>query len=276
MIRREADDAFLLIAQHDHAELAGTLGRHVGGMRFLPPEPFDSTIAAIALHDCGWPLHDEQPTLNDRNLPLHVFETPPHIGVEVWQASVDRTAGQDTYAALLVSLHVLSLSGLAMQIYGTAEVTAESQHRKFLLNRFQHNEVERQEQLRQQLGLRTDLPLRQGLAERGADPREDQLIHNFRTLQAMDQLSLSLCCSERPFRTIELSPHPGGGAVSVELHWAGQEHLLLRPWPFDVAQIDLAVPYRRVPAQRYQSEALFHEAYRAARVGVLPLLVAAG
>jgi hypothetical protein len=46
----------------------------------------------IELHDCGWPLHDERPTLNEAGLPLDVFESPRAIALEVWQASAERAA----------------------------------------------------------------------------------------------------------------------------------------------------------------------------------------
>ena len=50
------------------------------GAVICPPVPaFYSgaeTIDGIALHDCGWPLHDTAPQLNDAGLPSDVFETP--------------------------------------------------------------------------------------------------------------------------------------------------------------------------------------------------------
>ena len=46
---------------------------------------------------------------------------------------------------------------------------------RFEVNKFQHREVERQEQLRRQLGLRTDLPLTHGLAEPQASAEDDQV-----------------------------------------------------------------------------------------------------
>ena len=37
----------------------------------------ENTITGISLHDCGWPIHDERPTLNPDRIPLDVFESPP-------------------------------------------------------------------------------------------------------------------------------------------------------------------------------------------------------
>ena len=103
MIRRADGADFLLIAQHDHALLAGTLAEQFGNEYFATPEPRDSVLIAVSQHDCGWPLHDDQPTLNKSDHPLDVFETPQNIALEVWTASVDRAAAKDPYAGLLVA-----------------------------------------------------------------------------------------------------------------------------------------------------------------------------
>ena len=58
MIRHHLGDDFVLITQHDHAQLSGRLARHVGNSLFSAPTPFQETVDGIALHDCGWPLHD--------------------------------------------------------------------------------------------------------------------------------------------------------------------------------------------------------------------------
>ena len=109
MIRRRVGNEFWLIAQHDHALLSGELAQHVGNKSF--DAPTESAIKGIALHDCGWPVHDDQPTLNAKRQPIDVFESTPEIALKVWQAGSDRAAeAGDDYAALLVSLHVLSLS----------------------------------------------------------------------------------------------------------------------------------------------------------------------
>src|SRR5690242_6538042 len=115
MIRRRDGNDFLLIAQHDHALISGQLAESFGNDRFPPPQPRAQTLIGIAQHDCGWPLHDDAPTLNGEHLPLDVFESPRPIAFRVWTASVEGATKQDPYAGLLVSLHVLSLSVLATE-----------------------------------------------------------------------------------------------------------------------------------------------------------------
>jgi Protein of unknown function (DUF3891) len=276
MIRREVGNEFFLITQHDHALLAGQLAQQYGNERFDPPSPREATITGVAMHDSGWPLHDDLPTLNAKHLPLDVFESPRAIALKVWTASAERAAAVDPYAGLLVSLHSLALS-----IYATSQVSSKNDSfdvsqlaERFEVNKFQHREVERQENLRKMLGLRTDIPLTHGLAEPRASADEDRLTHNFRILQAMDLISLCACCSTMPaFKTQDILPRAGGTPIHLKLHRHGEDSVILKPWPFDVARIDLAIPFRRIPAQSYPTEEEFRRMYASATVDTLPVTV---
>src|SRR3954468_24598873 len=114
MIRRNAGNDFLLITQHDHALFSGEMARRFGNSAFAAPSPFEETVAGIAHHDCGWPMHDDRPTLNKEGLPLHVFEVSGKVAGAVWSTSVTRALGLGEWQGLLVSLHVLNLSAFAM------------------------------------------------------------------------------------------------------------------------------------------------------------------
>jgi hypothetical protein len=158
MIRRDAGDDYLLITQTDHAAVAGELAAHFGNGKFARPVPREPLLTAVAMHDQGWPLHDDEPTLNKRGLPLDVFEVPRPIALMVWAASSERAAEADPYAGLLVSLHSLSLS-----IHATPpppskleKFDVQRMHEQFAVNKFQHREIERQEQIRLGLGFTGD------------------------------------------------------------------------------------------------------------------------
>ncbi|MGH7215374.1 MAG: DUF3891 family protein, partial [Tepidisphaeraceae bacterium] len=102
MIRRRVGDEFFLITQHDHALLAGALAGHFGNDVFGAPEPRAGVVRATALHDCGWPLHDDRPTIHPKTRePLDVFEVSRPIALRVWSASADRAEAADAYAGLL-------------------------------------------------------------------------------------------------------------------------------------------------------------------------------
>ncbi|HYE18393.1 MAG TPA: DUF3891 family protein, partial [Tepidisphaeraceae bacterium] len=220
MIRRPAGpDAVHLITQHDHALLAGELAKRFGGNGFAPPSPSNDTILGVTLHDAGWCLHDDAPTLNPGGVPLHVFEVPVPIAVRVWSASVDQAIVAGDYPGLLVSLHVLNLSALLMShafVFKSgdrqpaAATAGLSRADQFEMNKFQHRQVEIQETLRDRLGFANDAPRQLGLAPPGTSPLDDQLRSNFRVLTLMDRLSLSLCCGKNLFPTIDdVHPTPG-------------------------------------------------------------------
>jgi hypothetical protein len=275
MIRREMGSEFGLIRQDDHAALSGQLARHFGNVKFARPVPFESVITAVHAHDGGWPLHDDLPTLNNKQQPLDVFETPLSIALKVWTASAERALALDPYAGLLVSLHVLSLSGQA----GTSlqKMDAFNLAQRFELNKFQHREVERQEALRRQLGLRTDLPLNLGLPGRHASERDDVLLFNFRLLQAMDLLSLSLCCTTLPAsKSHDLFLSPGGKPVHLSITRPSPFALIVDPWPFDIAALDMEIPVRKIPAREYHDDPDLQKALAWAPVDQLALVLSSG
>ena len=260
MIRRQAGDDFLLITQTDHAQLAGELAVRFGNNRFTSPPPHSPVLLAIQQHDAGWPLHDDEPTLNDRQLPADVFETPKSIALNVWAASADRAEALDAYAGLLVSLHSLSLS-----IHAAPEPVTKTLAKggafdvrmmqdQFALNKFQHREVERQEQLRGKLGLSMEVPLKHGLAEPKSTPADDQLRFDFRLLQALDLISLCACCSKLPqTESQEVLPLVGQDPIRFKLAKNLAGAVRVSPWPFDDKRFEMQVPCRRVPGWRMET-----------------------
>ncbi len=251
-------DSFFLFAQDDHARLSGELARHHGNRLFAKPDPLEETILAVARHDCGWPLHDDRPTLNKDGLPLDVFETPLDVAIGVWQAGVEKVADEAAYTQLLVSLHVLGLSGFA----------AARQHdrrEQFELNKFQHRQIEKQVELRRKLGMPLDVPLRLGLAVRSDLAQEERLRRNHNIVQTMDRISLGLCCTELMFEKIEsIVPRPGAAAVTLRFIRTDDFSLRVEPWPFDQERIELEIAHRAVAAGKYEDVEEFRAAYASA------------
>ncbi|HSI33573.1 MAG: DUF3891 family protein [Phycisphaerae bacterium] len=283
MIRRPAGpDAFHLITQHDHALLAGELARRFGATGFAPPLPLAETVTGVSLHDAGWRLHDDDPTLNPAGLPLHVFEVPVPIAVRVWSASVDQAIAAGDYPGLLVSLHVLNLSALLMShafVFkpgDRAQSPALSRPDQFEMNKFQHRQVEIQEALRDRLGFANDAPRQLGLAPAGTSPLDDQLRSNFRILTLMDRLSLSLCCGKNLFPTIDdVPPAPGQPPRPLTLSMPDDRTLTIAPWPFADPEIRLPIRAKRLPATPYADVDQLRAAYRAAPEETIELVTRA-
>lgn len=277
MIRRHVGDEFWMITQNDHAIISGELARHFGGNGFAAPDP--RTVRATALHDCGWPLHDDNPTLNRNRLPLDVFETPRQIGLMVWTASAERAAREDPYAGLLVSLHSLALSVMATTPTQFVHEKFDLRHAgaRFEINKFQQAQIELQEQLRARLGLRTDEPRRFGLAERSSDPRERQLIFDFRLLQAMDKLSLAVCCTKPPAETINPLPvGPGRADQPLRVRRSSATQISVTPWAFTSDRLSIQIPFRRLPGEPFTDEQTFRAALAGAAIQRIEISVAPG
>ncbi len=279
MIRRrveldQGNGEFRLIAQDDHARLAGEMAARFGNARFAPPVRGDRTLLGVSMHDAGWPLHDDRPQLNDEGFPSDVFETPIERGVTVWEASAARAEAADPWAGLLVSIHVQRLGGRTDR-----EVARLGNRDRFLLIRFRNDQAQRQMRLRTALDLRVDRPLDHGLAlptdaEAAADPAEQALAYDFRLLQAMDLLSLCACCTNPPAEEIgPLAARPGGRAVRIRVTRPSDTRLLVHPWPFAESVLMLSVPYTAVPARPYRDPADLHAAIDAGRRGSLDVIV---
>jgi hypothetical protein len=252
MIRHPQGSDLLLFTQHEHALLSSRLAERIDGG--VIAKPLTRTIDGISLHDCGWPIHDDDPTLNPQGHPLHVFETPVWLATRVWSASARQAASKDSYAGLLVSLHVLHLSTLFAQSHDPRDV--------FEINKFQHQQVELQEQLRSAVGLRIDQPLSHGLARPGTSPQEDALLFDYHLLRAMDQLSLALLCAEDLFPSLDgIDSRPGGSAISIRLQKLAPFHLRLDPWPFDAPRLTFSVPFRRITPHSFREIEEFRRTY---------------
>lgn len=268
MIRHRRHGNFVLITQHDHAQLSGRFAERVGNGDFVRPEPFRETVDGVALHDCGWPLHDDKaPTLNSDGLPLHVLESPMPVATRVWSESARLAAERHPYTGLLVSLHVLALSSIAQSRDPTPHERYQNAADLFELNKFQHKQVELQQHLRRLLGMRTDRPLKLGLAPPGTDEQEDTLRYGYHLLKAMDQISLDVCSSEDLFETVEeVYPRRGAAPLTLRFGHPAPFELTVDPWPFDASPLVFEVPCRRLPAQRYENVEHFRTDYARAPV----------
>jgi hypothetical protein len=250
MIRRRARDEFFLFTQNDHAILAAKFAEHVENERFEELSP--RLIQAIRLHDAGWPLHDDHPTLNADGFPIDVFESTPEIALQVWPASAQKAEEVDPYAGLLVSQHVFFLAGFATS--GTFSQRWDLNNKpalKFAVAKFQQREVERWEATRSRLGI---------------DPNEDPFQNDLRILQAMDLISLGACCTEPPVaKTFDLRPSVGVPPIGLQIKRVNESDVTVDPWPFDSARLEFEIPFKRVPATAFPSAMAFQETYYGAK-----------
>jgi hypothetical protein len=258
MIVREDDGWWLLIRQVDHSALAGDLARHWGNATFERPEPQASVVIAATMHDEGWREQDELPRYDaTRAGPLHWRDIPVQEHVAFYAVGIERTVARDPYAGLLASMHG---AGIYTQRYGTFPVamTTITPEARPWIETF----------IRDQEALQAELKRRLWSPQERRSRFERRLWTNYEWLQIYDRLSLFLCLHDlRAAAEDRLGPTPlGMDAPTVDLTVAalGDGVVVVEPWPFDVPEVTVALPVRRIPHRPYAHLADLQGAVRAA------------
>jgi len=231
--QQQSASAWWLIAQPDHAALAGELAAHFAEPDFPARDP--DVVQAIALHDAGWAKYDgggeaggaskgapPQWQRDSSGRPLSFLQAPVNIFVEAWTDSIHRAQEKaGAIGGLMVSGH---FRRLAEYRRNSVEDTPED---SALLHRFLVNETQQDEaRFRRQSRSRSEV-------ERLVD-----------LLQLCDLLSLYLCSGSRA--SIEF---PQKIASRPMILRRKGELCRLNPSPFR-EELSLGVPARRHPASR--------------------------
>jgi hypothetical protein len=217
VIVRERPDSFLLFEQHEHALIAGEFA-----LRWRErPNPFESTVYAIANHDLAWRELDREVLWNEeKGRPYSFVDYPLDLKLPAQGKGIDLVEEYDPYAGCLCSMH----------------------YARFLLDSERPEEVEFREG---EMG-------RQGrLEERMSEKELENLERNFRFLRLCDGLSLFLCLNE-PGGEDSPPSYPGGfefEGTRFGPAWEDGQTLRLDPNPFSEA-FGLEIPYQTIGRDR--------------------------
>jgi len=228
--QKQAAEEWLLIAQPDHAALAGDLAAHLDTP--LVSKLDAEVLHGISLHDAGWQLFDggergtgrdlevslRDPQVNKAGKPLSFLELTPRKFLVAWTESIERAAKTSPIAGILVSEHFRRITEMRL---GTTVDTADN---LCLFQDFLLCEAERQKHLRKH--------------DRRCAAEIAILVD---VLQFCDLLSLYLCCGSR--EKVEFPQKLSGEALCVG--WEGD---LLRSEPrLFGSGVSLGVTARRYP-----------------------------
>ena len=227
--QKEPAEAWWLIAQPDHAALAGDLAASISHAAF--PRLDREVLEAIALHDAGWVQFDggtvrSQGTVSQgtaipvekASRPLSFLDMSPSQFLRAWIGSIERAQQSSAIGGILVSYH---FSRIAQSRLQTGDDSAEDSR---ILNTFLCAETERRE-----------------LLSRATQRSAQEVGALVDVLQFCDLLSLYLCCGAQ--ENIEFPQKFNG---SIRLRHEGD---LCRTEPaIFAAGVSLGISARRYPS----------------------------
>ncbi|MDO8189323.1 DUF3891 family protein [Conexibacter sp. JD483] len=244
MLVRDAGDAWQIVMQTDHGDVAGQLVAAWGGEGFRAPARLASAALAATRHDDGWAVWERRPRLDpDTGAPRNFLGVPvaPHLAF--YRAGVEVVCEEDRYAGLLVSMH---MSGLYRQRYGVvpAGPMRLSDEERALADTFCDQEEQRQEALAALL-----------------EVSEEERWHDYALLQVADLVSLFCALGDLEGGTAsgaaEAVPTADGDSVRVALEPLGPWRLGATPYPFAQQPLTLTMVRRLLPKRTWPDDAAF-------------------
>ncbi|HTN21933.1 MAG TPA: DUF3891 family protein [Pelobium sp.] len=135
MILREDSDNYILIAQHDHAYIAGELLSHFK-KEFIAIEHFESFKFAVYQHDRAWVIPDSHPLLNDvTQKPFTFLDFPEKLRFYFYKLGIEQVYQANAYAALLCSLHYCNLASVSFSETATQFIEREKLRQNHLISK---------------------------------------------------------------------------------------------------------------------------------------------
>lgn len=274
MLRHQAANGWWLITHPDHARLAGAFAAHWGNAVFAAPEPRESVLLGIQVHDDGWATRDACPAVTREGKPaafseelVGKYSAFEEIDLADYLAVRERAVAQivsrNAYAALLVSMHTVNL------LTERADRSTIQSDQLPLLDAF----------LRRQQTLQNSLRavVRADGQYTPAQATSDAFTEGFRLLQAVDNLSLLSCVDyPRPASLLHPLRLVDGGAAEVRVTAEGERRFRLKPCPFDAPELRFNLPARFVAGTLFDTPRMLQEAFAGAPVQSLEITLLAG
>lgn len=216
MIVRADEDSYVLINQHDHAQLARDI---VAAMRTEPAllgARRDLVLHATREHDNGWLETDAQPTITEAGRPCDFIEGPAPVKHEIWPRGIARAGNLDPRVGALVAEHALTVYAYRRQ---------ESEWLPFFTS----------------VSALRDALLRDARVDTEMALREFRM--EYRCVRLGDSFSLQFCNGwTDPQDTLGYRAALRGS------------RLFISPDPFDGVAIPLQVPARRIAGRMYRDD----------------------
>ncbi|WP_163527955.1 DUF3891 family protein [Halobacillus ihumii] len=225
MIVQQQGNQFLMMKQHDHAQISGEFALQWKQKYLLRSKLREEADWAIGQHDRAWIPLDESPMWNEeKQQPYTFIDYPLEEKLAAYQKGIEEVAAESRYAGMLCSLHYQSF------------FSKDSEDKHILA--FIDHEERRREQLIE--AMKMEVP-------------KDLYHTHFERLQFCDDLSLYICMQEPGVsKANELSWFKDGFRQSFDVapngimpYWQDKEHVALDPFPFEKS-FHVTIPYRIV------------------------------
>ncbi|MCI0454611.1 MAG: DUF3891 family protein [Candidatus Dadabacteria bacterium] len=234
MIRRDDKRGWILINQHDHAELSGEIMRHWGNDKFTKPVPYDEVIFAIKEHDNGWKEWDSTPEVNHENqYPKNFLEMTSLEQTEIWRRCFKRHSEEHPYASALIALHFgkLNEKSLNKNSNNSYPKTFHKEVIDFLSNSLNIN--------------KSNLDL-------SSFPKEVEV--NLRLVQIGDIISLALC---HGWTSNEIGYAPlnyDSSSTTLSIKSSDGINFTITPYPFSLPSVRFQIRERRLNQKRFSKD----------------------
>ncbi len=238
MIRREAEQGWLVVPQPAHALHAALLVAHWAGTSAFPrPEPWYEVLIAISQHDIGWVEWERAPRISPDGWPRNFTELDLEDHLAIWQRGVRWALVQSPFLAYMVSRHATTL--------------------------YEHR---RDEDTRVAAFLEEQRRVQEHLAARLPHPPA-ALDEAYRLLRLADWFSLALCMERYRSGPVQLGVGPGGQRLELVPLPNGQ--LTVTPWPFNTDRVRTHVTAYRLQRRSFSGDAELRRALEGAETVIL-------
>ncbi len=250
MVRRELENGWLLINQHNHGKLAGTIIEHWGNQLFEAPDPFEEVIYAVREHDSGWQQWDKAPKIcQETHYPANFLEMTTSDQRDIWSRSFSNHSKHD-YASALIALHFSKFNKRSLTKNPNDPVSKALEKE---INGFVSDK------LRSLYGNGDELPL-------------DMQI-NLKLVQAADIISLALCHGWNSVEITDVPKNYKGESSAIRLVSDDSTNFVLDPYPFCKSPIRVSVTGKILLQKTFESDEQLRLCYKKSKPKTLEFTI---
>jgi len=249
VIRREEKKGWVLINQHDHAELAGDIMKYWGDDSFARPNPYDEVLFAIREHDNGWREWDSSPKVNPGNkYPMNFLEMSSSDQAEIWRRCFTRHSLEHPYASMLIALH-----------FGKLNEKSLNNHSNKGTARTSHTEI---------IDFVSGM-LKINISNLDLESFPGDVRVNLRLVQIGDVISLALCHGWNSIKIKDVPLEYNGRVTTLSLKSSDGGNYTIDPYPFAEPLINLRLRSRRLNQKKFSRDEELRDALRQSKYETL-------